>query len=98
MSNDTTGAATSAKATKKDAGSAASPEPIVIDLGKKSRKQVRKLRKGEAGRLMDRVEEAIEHLRDNNAVAASAQPIVIVIKEKQKRRRGKRLLKPWGLG
>ena len=35
------------------------------------------LRKGKPGRLLDRVEETVEHLRENGALAANAQPIVV---------------------
>lgn len=74
-----------------------SREPIVLDLGKKNRKQVRKLKRGKPGRLMDRVEEAIEHLRESGAMSESAQPVVIVVRQKPKRRGG-RITKAWGLG
>lgn len=74
------------------------PEPIVIDLGKKNRKQVRKLRRGKPGRLMDRVEDALDHLRQSGAMAAEAQPVVIVIRQRPKKRRGGRIAKAWGLG
>lgn len=91
-------ATSTAQAAKKDATpDSTAPAPIVIDMGKKTRKQIRKLRKGEPGRLMNRVEEAVEHLRENGVLAASAQPIVVVIKERA-RRRGKRISKMWGLG
>lgn len=72
-------------------------EAIVIDLGKKTRRQVRKLRRGKPGRLMNRVEEALEHLRENGAVAADTQPIVIVVRQRAKRRRN-RMARMWGLG
>ena len=75
----------------------ATPEPIILDMGKKKRKQVRKLRKGKPGSLMNRVEEALEHLRENGAVGKDAQPVVIVVKEK-KRNKGRRFGKMWGLG
>ena len=45
----------------KDAAPATN-EPIIISMGKKTRKQVRKLTKGKPGRLMERVEEAIDRL------------------------------------
>lgn len=86
------------KVAKKPAASPeASPEPIILDMGKKKSKQVRKLRKGKPGRLMNRVEEAVEHLRENGALGNDAQPVVIIVKEK-KRRRGGRFTKMWGLG
>lgn len=99
MTNDQTGTGhASAKATKKDTA-AATParEPIVVDMGKKTRRQIRKLRKGKPGRLLDRVEDTIQHLRENGALADDAQPIVIVVKERR-RNRGKRFSKIWGLG
>lgn len=102
MNSDHTNPASSApKAPKKEVAAAApatnSPEPIIIDMGKKNRKQVRKLRKGKPGRLLDRVNDSFEHLRENGAVGPDAQPIVIIIKE-SRRRRGKRFAKVWGLG
>ncbi len=83
----------------KDAAPATN-EPIIISMGKKTRKQVRKLTKGKPGRLMERVEEAIEHLREEGAMAPDAQPIVIVIRQRPKRnnRRMAKASKVFGLG
>lgn len=86
-----------AHAAKSDTAKSAPAEPIVIKLGKKNRKQVRKLRRGKPGRLLDRVEDAIAHLRENGDMAAQTQPVVIVIRERPKRR-GRRIAKVWGLG
>lgn len=72
-------------------------EPIILDMGKKPRKQVRKLIKGKPGRLMNRVEEAMDHLREQGALATGAQAVVIVIRQRPKRR-GRRITKAWGLG
>jgi phosphoglycolate phosphatase-like HAD superfamily hydrolase len=72
-------------------------EPIVIKMGKKSRRQVRKLRRGKPGRLMNRLEETLDHLRANGALDAQTQPVVIVVREKPKRK-GRRIAKAWGLG
>jgi hypothetical protein len=68
-----------------------------MDLGKKNRRQVRKLRRGKPGRLMNRVEEALEHLRENGALAADTQPVIIVVRQRAKRRRN-RIARMWGLG
>lgn len=76
---------------------AAKPEPIIVDMGKKNRKQVRKLSKGKPGRLLDRIEETVEHLRQNGELAEGVQPIVIIVKQRT-RRRGARVAKMWGLG
>ena len=72
-------------------------EPIVIEMGKKNRKQVRKLKNGKPGRLMNRVEEAIERLREDGSMEPGAQPVVIVIRQRKKRKGG-RFTKMWGLG
>jgi hypothetical protein len=74
-------------------------EPVIIDLGKKSRKQVRKLRKGKPGRLMRRVEETIEQLRTSDEFGSDVRPIIIVVRQKERRsRKGRRAAKMWGLG
>lgn len=56
--------------------------PVIIDLGKKSKKQVKQLRKGKPGKLLDQVREAVETLRAEGAIEANAQPVVIVVRER----------------
>lgn len=70
--------------------------PIIVDMGKKSRKDIRKLRKGKPGKLMRRVAETLDHLKENGALAADAQPVVIVIRQRERKglRRGAKM---WGL-
>lgn len=57
--------------------------PIVIDLGKRRRKQIKRLREGR-GKLMDDVGGVIDELRAAGAIGTSAQPVVIVVREKRK--------------
>ena len=66
-------------------------KPIIIDFGKHSRKNIRKVRKGKAGKLLEKIQEAVASLREEGAVAASVsvQPIIVVLREK---RRGRGLL------
>ena len=52
----------------------------VIDLGKHSRQRVRRLRRGE-GRLMEKVEDAVEALQENGVLAAGAQTVVVVVRQ-----------------
>lgn len=89
--------ATTPETAKQDSAKSAPVEPIVINMGKKNRKQVRKLRRGKPGRLLDRVEEAIDQLRASGEMAAGTQPVVIVIRERP-RNPGRRMAKAWGLG
>ena len=58
--------------------------PILVDLGKKPKKKVNKLRKGR-GPLMDVIDETLAELKSHNKLEDGAQPIVIVVREKKKR-------------
>lgn len=57
--------------------------PVVVDLGRKSRKLIKKLRKGE-GKLMDEARACVQELKDSGAVPAAAMPIVLVVREKRR--------------
>ncbi len=61
--------------------------PIIIDLGKHKRRRIRKLRRGKPGRLLDDVQGCLEELKTNETIDESAQPVVIVVREKRKRRK-----------
>jgi len=78
-------AATAAAADTKTDGSAESAAAdagvvCVLDLGEQKRKRVKKLRKGE-GRLMEKVEDAIESLKEEGVLQANAQTVVVVVRE-----------------
>ncbi len=60
----------------------ATASPVIIDLGKKSKKAVKKLRKGKGGKLLDHVRDAVETLRAEGAIDANAQPVIIVVRER----------------
>jgi len=84
--------------TPAEGSEAAGQEPVIIDLGKKNRKQVRKLRRGKPCRLMRRVEETIEHLREGGELAEDVRPVIIVVRERSRSKGGRRVAKMWGLG
>ncbi len=56
---------------------------LLLDLGSKRRKQVKKLRKGN-GPLMRRVEDTIEQLREDKELSGSGDVIVVIVKQKPK--------------
>lgn len=58
--------------------------PVVLDLGKQRRKQIKQLRRGE-GRLLDDINGAIEELRTVGTIGALSQPVVIVVREKRRK-------------
>jgi hypothetical protein len=60
--------------------------PVVLDLGRKSKKKIKALRKGKQGKLMAQVTEAIAQLKAEGVVAANAQPIVVVVRERNTNR------------
>ena len=60
---------------------AARAVPVLVDLGKKSCKQVRKLRKGK-GKLMDSVNATVQELQASGQIDPLAQPVIILVREK----------------
>jgi len=62
-------------------------ETIVVDLGRKSRKDVRELRKGR-GPLMEDVEDCLDELRESGDIAESAHPVVIIVERRWSGRGG----------
>ncbi|MGE0708955.1 MAG: hypothetical protein AB7N76_23650 [Planctomycetota bacterium] len=63
----------------------AAPPAIVLDFGKKSRKAVKRLRKGK-GKLVDKVEAAVQNLRAAGSIAPDAQTVIVVVREKDELR------------
>ena len=64
--------------------------PIVVDMGKKSRKKIKSLKRGK-GTLMSSVSAVMEEVRTNlgpDAVGKELVPVVIVYRKKDKRSRG----------
>ncbi|AKT38851.1 hypothetical protein [Chondromyces crocatus] len=78
-------------------GEAGGKEPIIVDLGKKSRKQVRSLSKGKPCRLLRRVEETVEQLRTSGEIGDNVRPLIVVVRQRP-RKKGRRAAKLWGLG
>jgi uncharacterized protein DUF6200 len=57
--------------------------PLVVDLGKKRRKLIKRLRKGE-GKLMDEINHLVEELKTAGSISASTQPLVVVVRQKRR--------------
>jgi len=73
-------------ATKADtAEETATADPVIIDLGKQKKKRVKRLRKG-YGRLAEDVADAIDELKASGVVAGEAQPVIVVVREKKKKK------------
>lgn len=62
------------------------PEPVILDLGKQKKGRVKDLRKGR-GRLMSDIAIALEELKDQDIVKDGAQPVIIIVREKSKKKR-----------
>jgi hypothetical protein len=58
---------------------------VVVDLGRKPKKQVKQLREGR-GKLLDEVNIVLAELRTNGSISSSAQPVVVVVRERPKAR------------
>jgi hypothetical protein len=81
-----------ATATASAPSSTSTDNMIVLDLGKHKRKQVKRLRRGEASNLLREVQVAVQDLRDAGTISASAETVVVVVR--QKPRRAKKKLNP----
>lgn len=64
--------------------------PVVIDLGKRSRKKVRRLRRGR-GPLLNEARSIVAELRGEGRIDSDAQVVFLVVK--QKKRRSRQLLR-----
>ena len=58
--------------------------PVVVDFGKHKRKRVKQLTKGK-GPLMDEVNDVVAEMKANGTIDAGAQPVVVVVRSKNKR-------------
>jgi len=56
--------------------------PIIVDLGKKRRKDVKRLRKGE-GKLFDQVTSTIQELKTAGTISGNAEPVILVVRQKR---------------
>jgi hypothetical protein len=61
--------------------------PLVVDFGKHGRKRVKQLRDGR-GPLMVEVARCIEELQTAGTIAATAQPVVLIVRQKPRKRLG----------
>ena len=73
--------------------STSTPNPLIVDLGKKRPKQIKQLRKGR-GKLFDKVNSTLQELKTANTISANAEPVVVIVRERRKRTRS-RLLPRW---
>jgi len=63
----------------------ASASPVVLDLGKQRRSRIKDLRRGE-GRLMDEINATIEELRTVGTLGIDVQPVVVVVRERRRKK------------
>ena len=61
--------------------------PIVVDFGKHRRKRVKQLRKGR-GPLMAEVARCVQELQTAGTIGATAQPVVLIVRQKPRKRLG----------
>jgi len=71
------------KDTTKKTDDSSTGQTIVLDFGSKSRRKIKRLRKGQ-GALMDRVNETVAELKGNQSIPASAAVVVVVVKQRSR--------------
>lgn len=62
---------------------AAAPPLVVVDMGRRKPKAVKKLRKGE-GKAFDEVLEAIAEMRADGVLRDDAQTVVVIVERRPK--------------
>jgi len=67
------------------AATSAGPGPVIVDLGKKSRKQIRRAREG-TGKLIDEINVTLEELRAQGTIKPDAQAVVIIVRQKPRKK------------
>lgn len=55
--------------------------PIVVDIGTQRPKRIKQLRQGR-GKLMDEINLLLNELRADGAISSSAQPVIVVVRER----------------
>lgn len=58
---------------------------LVLDLGKLSKKKIKRLRRGDGATLM-RLDAALQEYKQNGTLDSSAQIVIAVVKQKNKRK------------
>ena len=61
-----------------------SPLPLIVDLGKHPRKDVKRLREGR-GKLLAEVAACLDELKGAGELPPGAQPVVIIVREKRRK-------------
>ena len=63
---------------------AAESSVIIVDMGKKKRKQIKRLRRG-GGKLMEQVGKTMEQLQADGEINADSPVVVVIVREKRKK-------------
>jgi hypothetical protein len=56
--------------------------PVIIDMGKRPRGKIKKLRQGQ-GTLLEDINQAIRELQTAGKISGTAQPVVVVVQAKE---------------
>jgi hypothetical protein len=80
---------TASPATGTAAATAAVADPVIVDLGKVKKKQVKRLKEG-GGPLVEEIADVVEQVREElgaDAAGTTLVPVVIVYRQKPKRKK-----------
>ena len=84
---------------EKKSGDAAAGIPIVVDLGKKTKKSIKKLKKG-SGKMMAEIQEAMDEVRSRLPESDKQKvvvPVVMFVERKFKKASGKLPFSPFSM-
>jgi len=72
------------ESTKSATATPTAAKPILIDLGRKKRRQINKLRNG-GGPLLRQVIEVVDEFKQEGKIAESTQPLIVIVREKRRK-------------
>ncbi len=61
-----------------------SPLPVIVDLGKHARKDVKRLREGR-GKLLAEIATCLDELKSEGKLPDGAHPVVVIVREKRRK-------------
>ncbi|HEX7087289.1 MAG TPA: hypothetical protein VF198_13065 [Vicinamibacterales bacterium] len=70
---------------KKSHDTSKTAAPVIVELGSAKKSQIKDLAKGQ-GKLAERVLGLLDELRSDGTINGSAQPVIVVVKQKASRK------------
>jgi hypothetical protein len=71
-----------------------SPDPVIIEVGRRGKDQINKLRQGR-GPIRRDIDSVLGQLRESGDLAQDAQVVIVVVRQQRRPKAGSNCLWPW---